>query len=81
MHYILQIDFVIAPDDEKGFFDSYRIRKAQDLRIPVLKPAFVFDSVAASSFLDVEQYICGNSERNDKFKKGKIEGSTSCTSI
>ena len=50
------------------------MRRARELKVPVLNQDFIFDSIHQNRFVDHDQYVCGSSERNDKFKKGKIEG-------
>jgi len=69
---------VIAPDSDKEIYESYRVRKAQDLKILVVKESFVLDCFAENSFLDVEHYQYAynidTSERKNKFTKGKVEG-------
>jgi len=54
--------------------DTYKTRKARQLRIPVVSSSYVEKCIENHQLLDVDDFIVYGETKKSKFIKGKVEG-------
>ena len=72
---------MIVPDltaVEAEAADNYRLRKARNLNIDILREEFIEHCVKLNKLVDCDEYKLKDPEKKKNFQKGKIKGGHKC---